>query len=179
MIQTVLENKVQVKVWTKDIEEEAIRQLENLASLPFIYKHVAVMPDVHWGMGATIGAVIPSKTAVMPAAVGVDIGCGMCAVKTSFTVVDVEGKLSRIRARIERDIPVGFEGNKNIEGRANSWEGWKWWNELTSKVGDLKRRPFRSSAPSAAEIISLRFVSTPKTMSGSCFIPDQDTSGKA
>ncbi len=140
MIQTVLKNKVPVKIWTKNIEAEALQQLENLSSLPFIFKHVAVMPDVHWGMGATIGSVIPSKTAVIPAAVGVDIGCGMCAVKTGFTAMDLEGKLSRIRQRIERDVPVGFEGNRQIEGRAESWEGWKLFSELTGKVSDLKKR---------------------------------------
>ena len=140
MIQTVLENKVPVKIWTKNIEAEALQQLENLASLPFIFKHVAVMPDVHWGLGATIGSVIPSKTAVIPAAVGVDIGCGMCAVKTGFSAADLEGKLSKTRQRIERDVPVGFEGNRRIEGRAESWEGWKLFSELTGKVSDLKKR---------------------------------------
>lgn len=140
MIQTVFENKVPVKVWTKDIEEEAAEQLKNLAALPFIYKHVAVMPDVHWGLGATIGAVIPSKTAVMPAAVGVDIGCGMCAVKTPFYADDLEGKTARIRTRIEQKVPVGFEGNKNIERRAEDWEGWKTWSRVHSKAHDLRRK---------------------------------------
>ena len=80
---------VPIKAWTKgvEIEDEARQQLHNVALLPFIHKHVAVMPDCHWGMGATIGSVIPTKGAIIPAAVGVDIGCGMMAVQTSLTIV--------------------------------------------------------------------------------------------
>ena len=71
-------NRVPIKAWTKgvQVEDVAAEQLRNMANMPFIHKHVAVMPDVHWGMGATIGSVIPTKGAIIPAAVGVDIGCG-------------------------------------------------------------------------------------------------------
>ena len=74
-----------IKAWTRGvpIEDAALKQLKNVASLPFIHKHVAVMPDVHWGMGATVGSVIPTVGAIIPAAVGVDIGCGMMAVRTT------------------------------------------------------------------------------------------------
>ena len=76
-------------MWTRgvDVEDDAIEQLDNVAALPFIHKHVTAMPDVHWGMGATIGSVIPTSGAVIPAAVGVDIGCGMSAVR-----LDGEGR---------------------------------------------------------------------------------------
>ena len=76
---------VPIKAWTRGvpIEDAALKQLKNVASLPFIHKHVAVMPDVHWGMGATVGSVIPTVGAIIPAAVGVDIGCGMMAARTS------------------------------------------------------------------------------------------------
>jgi len=81
-----------VKVWTDDLENQAKQQLLNLSTLPFIHKHIAVMPDVHMGKGATIGSVIPTKGAIIPAAVGVDIGCGMLAiVHTLKQVVNVKG----------------------------------------------------------------------------------------
>ncbi|MCX7364575.1 MAG: RtcB family protein, partial [Alphaproteobacteria bacterium] len=72
-----------IKMWTNGVpvEDSALAQLRNVASLPFVHGHVAVMPDVHWGMGATVGSVIPTRRAIVPAAVGVDIGCGMMAVK--------------------------------------------------------------------------------------------------
>ena len=77
-----------IKAWTQGvpIEDAALKQLRNVAALPFIHKHVAVMPDVHWGMGATVGSVIPTLGAIIPAAVGVDIGCGMMAVRTSIRI---------------------------------------------------------------------------------------------
>src|SRR5574338_634659 len=78
-----------VKIWTDSVEPEALQQLKNVAALPFIHKHVAVMPDVHAGKGATIGSVIPTVGAVIPAAVGVDIGCGMCAVPTNLRAADL------------------------------------------------------------------------------------------
>src|SRR4051794_23567634 len=80
-----------VKIWTDDIEPEAEQQLRNIARLPFIFKHVAVMPDVHFGKGATVGSVIATRNAIIPAAVGVDIGCGMAAVPTDLTSADFGG----------------------------------------------------------------------------------------
>ncbi|MFJ6690207.1 RtcB family protein [Streptomyces sp. NPDC091294] len=100
--------KVPIRMWTDPatVEEGALQQLRNVATLPWI-KGLAVMPDVHYGKGATVGSVIAMQGAVCPAAVGVDIGCGMSAVKTSLTANDLPGDLSRLRSKIEQAIPVG------------------------------------------------------------------------
>ncbi|MEU9141839.1 RtcB family protein [Streptomyces sp. NPDC048404] len=100
--------QVPIRMWTDpaSVEDVALRQLQNVATLPWI-KGLAVMPDVHYGKGATVGSVIAMKDAVCPAAVGVDIGCGMSAVKTSLTANDLPGDLSRLRSKIEQAIPVG------------------------------------------------------------------------
>ncbi|HDN27201.1 MAG TPA: RtcB family protein [Thioploca sp.] len=97
-----------VKIYTDDIESEAEQQLRELSTLPFIHKHVAAMPDVHCGIGATIGSVIPTKGAIIPAAVGVDLGCGMSAVQLSLRASDLPDSLYGIRAEIEQAVPVGF-----------------------------------------------------------------------
>ncbi|WP_185012817.1 RtcB family protein [Streptomyces sp. AK010] len=100
--------QVPIRMWADpaSVEEGALQQLRNVATLPWI-KGLAVMPDVHYGKGATVGSVIAMRGAVCPAAVGVDIGCGMSAVKTSLTANDLPGDLSRLRSRIEQVIPVG------------------------------------------------------------------------
>ncbi|MFD7229946.1 RtcB family protein [Streptomyces sp. NPDC059881] len=100
--------KVPIRMWTdpSTVEDGAMQQLRNVATLPWI-KGLAVMPDVHYGKGATVGSVIAMHGAVCPAAVGVDIGCGMSAVKTSLTANDLPGDLSRLRSKIEQAIPVG------------------------------------------------------------------------
>lgn len=100
--------KVPIRMWADpaSVEDSAMQQLRNVATLPWI-KGLAVMPDVHYGKGATVGSVIAMKDAVCPAAVGVDIGCGMSAVKTSLTANDLPGDLSRLRSKIEQAIPVG------------------------------------------------------------------------
>ncbi|MEV6741845.1 RtcB family protein [Streptomyces sp. NPDC051104] len=100
--------KVPIRMWTDPttVEDAAMQQLRNVATLPWI-KGLAVMPDVHYGKGATVGSVIAMRGAVCPAAVGVDIGCGMSAVKTSLTANDLPGDLSRLRSKIEQAIPVG------------------------------------------------------------------------
>ena len=94
---------VPIKAWTNGVpvEDAAAQQLKNVASLPFIYRWVAAMPDVHWGMGATVGSVIPTQRAIIPAAVGVDIGCGMMAVKTNLTASDLPDSLAGIRSAVE------------------------------------------------------------------------------
>lgn len=125
-----------IKHWTNGVplDDKAVGQLENIASLPFIHKHVAVMPDVHWGMGATIGSVIATKGAIVPAAVGVDIGCGMMAYQTTLTANDLPDNLHFIRCDIEAAIPHGRtdNGGKNDKGgwsdslpesNANRWNG--------------------------------------------------------
>lgn len=101
------EGKFPVKIWTNDIEESAEKQLHNISQMPFIHKHVAVMPDVHWGMGATIGSVIPTLGAIIPSAVGVDLGCGMMAVETNITANDLPDSLKDIRHKLEAKIPHG------------------------------------------------------------------------
>ena len=100
--------KVPIRMWADpaSVEDVAMRQLQNVSTLPWI-KGLAVMPDVHFGKGATVGSVIAMHGAVCPAAVGVDIGCGMSAVKTSLTANDLPGDLSRLRSKIEQAIPVG------------------------------------------------------------------------
>ncbi len=108
--------------WTDgvQVEEQALQQLRNVAGLPFIHKHVAVMPDVHWGMGATVGSVIPTVGAIIPAAVGVDIGCGMMAVRTGIRAEDLPDNLFAIRSDIEAAIPHGRTDN----GGANDRGAW-------------------------------------------------------
>ncbi|STX28193.1 replication factor C subunit (activator I) [Legionella beliardensis] len=100
-----------VKAWTRHVlfDENAKQQINNIASLPIIYKHIAVMPDVHLGIGATVGSVIPTKNAVIPAAVGVDIGCGMIAMRTNLFAKDLPDNLYKLRLAIEQAIPVGFD----------------------------------------------------------------------
>jgi len=105
--------KMPVKIYTDDIESEVEKQLHELSTLPFIHKHVAAMPDVHLGIGATIGSVIPTKAAIIPAAVGVDLGCGMSAVQLSLNASDLPDNLSHLRAQIEQAIPVGFNMHQN------------------------------------------------------------------
>lgn len=100
--------KVPIRMWADpaSVEDVAMQQLRNVSTLPWI-KGLAVMPDVHFGKGATVGSVIAMQGAVCPAAVGVDIGCGMSAVKTSLTANDLPGDLSRLRSKVEEAIPVG------------------------------------------------------------------------
>lgn len=101
-----------IKLWTEDIEDGALQQLKNIAKLPFIHKNgVAAMPDVHWGIGATVGSVIATHRAIIPAAVGVDIGCGMNAVRTSLKASDLPDSLYEMRHDIERSVPLGAGGN--------------------------------------------------------------------
>lgn len=102
------DQRVPVKIWTDDVDEKSRQQLANIASLPFIHHHVAAMPDVHLGIGATIGSVIATHKAIIPAAVGVDIGCGMVACRLSITANDIDEKsLKKVFDQISRDVPVG------------------------------------------------------------------------
>jgi tRNA-splicing ligase RtcB (3'-phosphate/5'-hydroxy nucleic acid ligase) len=125
-----VEGGVHVKMWTKGVpvEDEAKAQLSNTAKLPFIFKHVAAMPDVHLGKGSTIGSVIPTKGAIIPAAVGVDIGCGMMACKTTLSANDLPDSLSAMRSAIEKAVPHGMSP-KNRGGRDKGS-----WNEPPSQV---------------------------------------------
>lgn len=122
-------SKFPIKSWTKGVpvEDEARKQLANIANMPFIHKHVAVMPDVHLGKGATIGTVLPTVGAVIPAAVGVDIGCGMMAVRTSLSAKDLPDSLGRVRSVIEEAVPHGKSMRKGRDKGA-------WNNELPKDV---------------------------------------------
>ena len=107
-------SNVPVKAWADgvDIQPEAITQALNAASLPFVFRHVALMPDAHWGMGSTVGSVIPTLGAIIPAAVGVDLGCGMMATRTTLQADQLPDSLFGVRSDIERAIPVGGPGVK-------------------------------------------------------------------
>src|SRR5688572_32690545 len=113
-----------VKMWTRGVpvDEQAKKQLENIARMPFVHSHLAVMPDVHVGKGATVGSVIATKGAVIPAAVGVDIGCGMMAVQTSLRAQDLPDDLAPLRSAIERAVPHGRSGGKH--GRSRDVGAW-------------------------------------------------------
>lgn len=102
------------KLWTGNlpIEPEAYQQIERISTLPILAGHMAIMPDVHLGKGATVGSVIPTRNAIIPAAVGVDIGCGMCAALTNLRAEDLPDNLTKLRQQIERDIPVGLKEHK-------------------------------------------------------------------
>ncbi len=104
---------VPVKMWTRGValEDAAAQQLANIAVMPFVHKWIAAMPDVHWGMGATVGSVIATRRAIIPAAVGVDIGCGMVAVRTSLKAEQLPDDLSELRSKIEAAVPHGRTNN--------------------------------------------------------------------
>ncbi len=108
IVQTLHKGRVPVHIYTDDIDHAALQQLLNIANLPVVHPHVAAMPDVHAGIGATVGSVIPTQSAIIPAAVGVDIGCGMNAVRTTLTASQLPDNLARLRSAIEAAVPVGF-----------------------------------------------------------------------
>src|SRR5262245_45879870 len=126
---------VPIKAWTKGVtlEAEAEKQLRNVAALPFVYKWVAAMPDVHWGIGATVGSVIPTKGAIIPAAVGVDIGCGMMAVQTTLAANQLPENLRGVRSAIEKAVPHGRTDNG---GRKDQGA----WRELPKRQVGLWRQ---------------------------------------
>ena len=117
------EGAVPIKLWTRGVplEDEARKQLQNIARLPFIHRWIAVMPDVHLGKGATVGSVVPTIGAIVPTAVGVDIGCGMIAARTTLTASDLPDNLAEIRSAIERAVPHG----RTAERRARDKGAWE------------------------------------------------------
>jgi tRNA-splicing ligase RtcB len=146
------EHGAPIKAWTRGVplEEEAKKQLFNIASLPFIYRWIAVMPDVHLGKGATVGSVIPTQKAIIPAAVGVDIGCGMMAVRTSLDARDLPDDLHALRTAIEKAVPHGRtdNGGRNDRGAwrtppARQLEAWSklapTYSEIVAKHSRLGR----------------------------------------
>ena len=118
-------NNRPVKIWTNDVEETAMRQIENLTTLPFLHHHLAIMPDVHAGMGMPIGGVLACDGAVIPNAVGVDIGCGMCAVKTNWKMEDLPAHVIRkeIMKGIRARIPLGMDHHKEAQDVKNLPQG--------------------------------------------------------
>ncbi len=143
-IKKILNARVPVKIWAREVEDQALTQLKNIAALPFVFRHVAAMPDVHLGKGATVGSVIATEGAVVPAAVGVDIGCGMCAVKLGgVTSARLDGKLPELRRQIERAVPVGFQENRDPDARAQDWPRWADFARLHKGVQGLKAKALR------------------------------------
>lgn len=113
-------NGVPVKIYTTDVEQQALNQLYAMSQLKFIHSHIAVMPDVHAGKGATVGSVIPTKSAIIPSAVGVDIGCGMNALRLSIKANQLPDSLKPARLAIEKHVPVGFEKHKQIMAKMST-----------------------------------------------------------
>ena len=181
------EKGVPIKTWTKGVplEDAARQQLLNVAQLPFIYKWVAAMPDVHWGIGATVGSVIPTRGAIIPAAVGVDIGCGMMAVQTSLHANHLPDNLHGIRTAIEKAVPHGRTDN----GRANDRGAWSeapshhaevWakmeaaYKAIVEKYPKLDHKQrVNHWGRSAPETTSSRFASMRARTSGSCCTRDR------
>lgn len=135
-----------VKLWAKGVpvDEKAKQQLLATAKMPFIFKHVAAMPDVHVGLGSTIGSVIPTKKAIIPAAVGVDLGCGMMAVRTSLTAKDLPDNLRAIRLAIEKAVPHGRTGGRHRRDEG-AWHNPpalvdKRWAELAPKFSQIAEK---------------------------------------
>ncbi len=122
---------------------EETKMAKNVASLPFVYKHLALMPDVHLGKGALVGSVIATKEAIIPAAVGVDIGCGVCAIKTPFNGDQLEGKLKKIRLDLEAEIPTGFNENKDVEKSVTNWQRWRDFQDLHQGVQNLQGKAMK------------------------------------
>jgi tRNA-splicing ligase RtcB len=142
-VRQVLKSRVPVKVWTDDLEESARRQLINTGALPFVFRHVAAMADTHWGMGATVGSVMATTGAICPAAVGVDIGCGMAAVKTSLDAGRLDGRLPTLRHAIERSIPVGFHQRREPHPRAVPFFAGRGATTLPSVASDAEKHKAR------------------------------------
>lgn len=144
------QNHKLVKSWTRGVtfDENAKQQVLNMAGLPFIHSHIAIMPDVHLGKGATIGSVIPTKGAIVPAAVGVDLGCGMMAVKTSLMASDLPESLINLRHEIEKNVPHGRSANYQHGRDKGSWNNlpedvMQAWLPLDRQFNDLcEKHPF-------------------------------------
>ena len=123
------------------IEEQSM--LRNVSRLPCLFKHVALMPDAHLGKGSMVGSVVATKDAVIPATVGVDIGCGMMAVKTPFKSGLLDGKLKELRLAIEEAIPVGFHDYRDPVDQSDHWNGWRDFAELHEGVHDRKAKAMK------------------------------------
>ena len=145
--QTLKGAQVPVHIWTDDIDDASRQQLANIAALPFIHHHVAAMPDVHLGIGATIGSVIATHQAIVPAAAGGDLGCGMVACRLSLNARQLDEKsLRRVFDQISRDVPVGkaqHEDARALQRQAQPFETGL--NALMARHPQLLKRFGRSS----------------------------------
>jgi tRNA-splicing ligase RtcB len=130
---------VDIQLWASpnEVETEALNQLRNISGLPWVFHHVAAMPDVHFGKGATVGSVIAMKGAVSPAAVGVDIGCGMAAVETNLVARDLPESLRKVRSSLEAAIPVGFTMHDDVLPDVEKLDLWAEFPNLTPQVQSL------------------------------------------
>jgi tRNA-splicing ligase RtcB (3'-phosphate/5'-hydroxy nucleic acid ligase) len=146
--QEISEGLVPVRVYTGEIEPAARQQLVNISRLPIVHHHVAAMPDVHLGIGATVGSVIPTKKAIIPAAVGVDIGCGMMATRLSLTANELEeSSLRKVFAQISRDVPVGFGQHSDRDARTDAAKGFqKDLRKILDKHAGIEKRVGRNSS---------------------------------
>ena len=111
MVTTLHSEKIPIKLWLDDMEDGALQQAKNLANLPFAFHHIAIMPDAHFGFGMPIGGILAAEDVIVPNAVGVDIGCGMCAVKTSLTAIEGP-QLKQVMRTIRQTVPLGFKHHK-------------------------------------------------------------------
>lgn len=143
---------VPIKAWIEGVpvEDEAKKQLQNVAKLPIVWPHLAVMPDVHWGIGATVGSVVPTEKAIIPAAVGVDLGCGMAAMLTVLTAKDLPDSLAAMRTAIERTIPHGRTNNGGA-GDRGAWHNLppaiaKTWSLLDTEYKEICERHPKATA---------------------------------
>jgi tRNA-splicing ligase RtcB len=146
--QEISEGLVPVKVYTGEIEPSARAQLVNISRLPIVHHHVAAMPDVHLGIGATVGSVIPTKKAIIPAAVGVDIGCGMMATRLSLNANELEEtSLKKVFGQISRDVPVGFEQHSDRDVRSHAAKRFdKGLRRILDKHSGIEKRRGRNSS---------------------------------
>lgn len=148
---------VPIKAWIRGVavEDAALEQLRNVALLPFVHRHIAAMPDVHWGLGATIGSVIPCRGAVVPAAVGVDIGCGMTAVRTTLGADRLPDRLDGLRSEIEKAVPHGrtSHGGKGDRGA---------WGQVPDDVAGAWESPSPAIAASLADGLANLSVKHPE-----------------
>lgn len=136
--------KADVLSWVNhELSREEQDMLRNVSRLPCLFKHVSLMPDAHLGVGSMVGSVIATKDAVIPATVGVDIGCGMAAVKTPWKSGILDGKMKEIRHEIERSIPVGFNEYKESPDEASRWNGWENFEDLHKGVQDRKAKAMK------------------------------------
>lgn len=131
---------VPIKIYTTDIDQDSLDELDKMSQLQFIHSHIAVMPDVHVGKGATVGSVVPTKNAIIPATVGVDIGCGMNALRLNLKSNQLPDNLATLRHAIERKVPVGFAMHKQVRAKASTVNPLeKRLNQITLKHPALKR----------------------------------------